>query len=107
MFRTKANISILHDSDAVLQIVKTRLLMHYEEWFLDLSEGLPWFTEILTHNPNFKIIESRVGETILTTSGVIRLETLAITFLSGTRNMGIDFSYTDEYGTTQTEQVNI
>jgi len=103
MYRNTAHIAILIDSDAVLQTVKSRLLLHYSEWFLDLSAGIPWFTELLTHNPDFSLIESRVAETIIDTDGVTDLINLAMTFRGSQRELYIDFSYMDIYGTTRTE----
>ena len=103
MYIAGHGIAILRDSDAVLQTVKTRLLLHYEEWFLDLSEGMPWFTEVMVHNPDFTLIESRVSQTILNTDGVVSLESISLAFSTTNRSLTIDFRYTDVYGNTITQ----
>jgi len=103
MYRAGSGIAVLYDSDAVLQTVKTRLLLHYEEWFLDLSEGLPWFTELLKHNPDFSLIESRISETIINTDGVESLENIQLAFTPTTRVLIVNFTYIDVYGITQSE----
>jgi len=102
MYRELSGIGLLRDGDAVLQTVKTRLLLHYNEWFLDRSAGLPWFTELMKHNPNFPLIESRVAETIIGTDGVVELVSIALSFKASTRKLFIDFSYIDVYGGKQT-----
>lgn len=109
MYRSGNRIGLLRDSDAILQTVKTRLLLHYEEWFLDLAAGLPWFTEMLTYDPDFGLIENRVAETVLQTDGVVNLLSISLSFLAESRDLGIDFSYTDVYGknTSESLQVNI
>ena len=109
MYLSGNGIGILRDSDAVLQTVKTRLLLHYEEWFLDLSEGMPWFTEVMVHNPDFTLIESRVSETVLNTDGVVSRESISLAFSTTNRSLTIDFRYIDVYGNTITESqlVNI
>jgi len=103
MYRKGSGIAILRDSDAVLQTVKTRLLLHYEEWFLDLSAGLPWFTDLMKHNPDFSLIESRISETITNTDGVASLKYIQLAFTDASRSLLVNFSYIDVYGITQTE----
>jgi hypothetical protein len=109
MYRKDSGIALLRDSDAVMQTVKTRLLTHFQEWFLDLSAGLPWFTEMCVHNPNFKLVENRVAESIINTDGVVNLISLNLAFNVGTRVLTIDFKYTDVYGSTlgETERIAI
>ncbi len=100
MSRDKSSFALVIDSDAVLQTVKTRLLLHYEEWFLSLSSGLPYFTRILVKNPNLVDIESLIVREIALTDGVERVTSISLSLSPGNRSLGVDFTYTDIYGFT-------
>jgi len=49
LYIVNGQIARVSKSDAILQTIKTRLLLIYQEWFLDLSKGLPWFTQMMGH----------------------------------------------------------
>ena len=98
MCRSISSIKLLRDSDAILQTVKTRLLLHYEEWFLDLNAGIPYFQLILVNNPNLVEIESIIGREIALTDGVDRVLNIALSFRPEDRSLAVDFSYIDVYG---------
>lgn len=36
----------------VAQAVQTRLLLYLAEWFLDTSDGTPWFQSVVGRHPN-------------------------------------------------------
>lgn len=66
------NNFLINSPAAVAQLVKTRLLLDEGEWFLDLTEGTAWETEVLgahTENTYDLAIRSR----ILETQGVIEI----------------------------------
>jgi hypothetical protein len=93
-------IARLHDSDAVLQTVRTRLLLVSQEWFLDLDSGLPWFTEIAGKSANLFRTRSYIAREILGTDGVVELKKLTLDFDKAKRKLSIEFEYVDEYGNT-------
>lgn len=90
----------LTDSDAVLQTVKTRLLLVQQEWFVNLDAGLPWFTELMGNNPNLFKIRTYIAKQIIGTDGVDKLKTLQLNFNKAERKLDIEFEYVDVYGTT-------
>jgi hypothetical protein len=47
------NVPFLYNSPAcVAQAVQTRMLLYLGEWFLDTSDGTPWFQNILGRQYN-------------------------------------------------------
>ena len=100
LFLTDGNISRCYESEAVRQNVKQRLLTVQEEWFLNLDQGLPWFTELHGRNVPLELVRARVVECIVNTDGVRELISVDVYNESG-RQLRIDFEYRDIYGNMQ------
>lgn len=77
---------------AVEQHVLQRLKMFAGEWFLNLSEGVPYFQNILVKNPNPDIVDGLLKNTILETPGVDELLTFNIDYNASNRTLSVDFS---------------
>ncbi len=58
--------------DAVAQAVKTRLALWTAEWFLDLTEGTPYSTQILGTGTR-PIYDQAIKDRILGTKGVVSI----------------------------------
>lgn len=80
------------NSDAVKQHVTQRLRMFTGEWFLNLSEGVPYFQNILVKNPNPDIVDSLLKDTILSTPGVDELLSFNLDYDAALRTLIVDFS---------------
>jgi hypothetical protein len=69
---------VLHDGDLALttedegtqQAVRFSLRFFQGEWFLDESEGIPYFTRILIKNPNLVEVREWFREAIATSPGI-------------------------------------
>lgn len=85
------------DSEAIAQMVKTRLWSFRGDWFLDLEHGIPWF-EQMEHIGNLARLEVPLTAYILETDGVQRIDEFNMTFESDTRRLLIEVTYTDIYG---------
>lgn len=59
--------------EEIRQHLMQRLRTFLNEWFLDLSIGLPYFEEVLIKQPNQAGIESIFIEEILQCPGIVRL----------------------------------
>jgi hypothetical protein len=57
----------------VAQRLWTRLNFGLGEWFLDTSEGTPWFDHILTKGPNDQVVRTVLNSVIRNTEGVSAL----------------------------------
>jgi hypothetical protein len=63
---------------AVMQDVFIRLRFFFGEWFLDPTQGLPYFRYVFVQNPDMRLITSIFRRTILGTVGVASLDSLVI-----------------------------
>lgn len=60
------------------------------EWFLDTTEGTPWFEYIFTKGPNDQLVRAVLASVIRTTEGVTALRRLSYT-VGRDRLMNISF----------------
>lgn len=60
-------------ADPVQQDVLQALSCFQEEWYLDLSLGVPWLQQILVKNPNQADIDALFRNTILSRRGAVQL----------------------------------
>ena len=65
------------DQAAIAQNIKTRLLSFKNDWFLDIDANIDWMN-LLGQRGTEKIIENEVARVILTTSGVVRINSLSL-----------------------------
>ncbi len=74
---------------AVAQHLFVRLRFFLGEWFLNPSEGIPYFTKIFIKNPSLSLITSIFRKVILETPGVKAVENLTIDLDRATRELRI------------------
>lgn len=103
LYIVNGQIARVSASDAILQLVKTRLLLVREEWFMDLGAGLPWFTQMMGRNISLYRTRSYVSKEIILAEGVSELKSLELVYNKELRKLDISFSYTDIYGNTVEE----
>lgn len=82
---TMSNILLTDDQSfapgrAVLQDLFIRLRFFYGEWFLDPTQGLPYFKYVFVNNPDLRLIESIFRRVILGTAGIASLDSFSLTF---------------------------
>lgn len=77
--------------DYIVQKIKVRLLLIRAEWYLDQTLGLPWFTDILTKNPNMAYVDALIKTQIATTPGVVGLISYSSELDAATRVMSVTF----------------
>jgi len=97
IFLKDHQISRCFRSEAVRQNVIQRILTIKEEWFLNLEQGLPWFTELHGMNVPLPLVRARLVESILSTPGVEALLSIRV-FVIRDRHLGVEFEYRDIYG---------
>jgi hypothetical protein len=94
----------LQGIDAVAQAISTRLKLFKEEWWEDLDDGLPLWTEMLGgRGTNYKIIEALITQRILDTKLnneklVIEMTSVESEFTETTRNFSYTGDATSVYG---------
>lgn len=86
-------------NNPVLQDVLQRLSMFLGEWFLDNTQGTPWFQQILVKNPDQANIDGIFKNIILGTPGVVQLSTYTFTPNTSERTLAVTFSILTASGT--------
>lgn len=84
--------------DYIVQALKIRLLLFSEEWYLDTSKGLPWFTDILIKNPRMEVVDALIKQKIVSTPGVVGLLSYSSTYTNATRSLAITFTVEADEG---------
>ena len=86
------DLVLTQGADAVKQHITQRLQMFTGEWFLNLSEGVPYYQNILIKNPNPDVVDGLLKDTILTTPGVDELLSFNLDYNAQLRKLTVDFS---------------
>ena len=99
-----SSLATVSDAEQVAQAVKTRLLFYREEWFLDLTAGVPYYQEVFRKPANLANVESLIKAEIVRTPGVSRLIEFSMNFNENTRRLLIAFTAFTEFGEINTSQ---
>lgn len=91
-------------AEAVGQAVKTRLQLRTNEWFLDLTDGTPYDTDILGTGTATRY-DQAIQERILGTTGVIGIDDYSSVRDSTTRALTVEATIRTIYGQTTISQV--
>ena len=59
------DLAVVGETDSIRQRITDRLLTFSEEWFLDLSFGVPYYDNILVKNPRLDVVNAILKEQIL------------------------------------------
>ena len=73
----------------VAQAVLTRLLLHQGEWFLDLTFGMPWESQVLGYNTK-SLYDAAIQNAILGVQGVRSLVSYSSELDIGTRKLTVN-----------------
>jgi hypothetical protein len=102
------SFKLVENGEQVAQNVKTRLQLYLGEWFLDITEGTPWFQQIFIRPTNLTNIESILKTRITNTPEVLRLNSFSMDYEGGSsRNLSVSFSAETIYGTLDVNEVII
>lgn len=71
-----------------------QLRMFFGEYFLDITDGLPWFQAVLGKNPQ-GVAEQAIKQAIITSPGVIALTSFSFNSDRDTRSITVDASVID------------
>lgn len=102
----KGKANYKRESRAIAQNVVTRLRSFTNDWFLDMSHGLPWF-DILGSRNNERRLLRAVERQVLQTEGVLRIDRLRIVRRDANRRVTIELNYTDVLNETFTDSLEL
>lgn len=91
---------LINSPEAVGQAVKTRLLLLKGEWFLDVTEGTPYATEILGRN-TAATRDAAIRRRILRTQGVTDIVSYSSALVG--RSFSVSATINTVYGQTTVE----
>ena len=92
----------LTDLDAIVQIIKSRLLLFTGEWWADKEAGLPLWQSILGMagaNGKKKVVDGFIQKRILETPHVTGIETISSTYNADTREYSFSATINTQFGT--------
>lgn len=96
----KGQTSIHRDTpEAVAQSIRTRLGLWKGEWFLDTTEGTPYFQSILGAN-TLSTRDDAIRNRITETPGVYSLDEYSSSFDPDSRKFTVTATVTTKYGST-------
>jgi hypothetical protein len=82
----------LASTNPVLQDILQRLSFFLGEWFLDNTQGVPYFQQILIKNPDQSKIDAIFQNIILGTPGVVQLSSYTFTPNTAKRVLTVAFA---------------
>lgn len=92
-------------TDSVIQFVTQRLKLYLGEWFMNTSDGLPWYQQILVANADKSVVDGLLRDCILGTPGVTTLLSYTSHQDLGKRTMTVSFSILTATGAHISAQV--
>jgi len=97
---------LINNPACVAQEVKTRLALIVGEWYLDLTAGCPWNTQILGYD-TVSTRDLAIKSVILSTPGVQALMSFSSNLNPATRAYTISAEILTIYGVTSLQSINI
>ena len=107
LFASNNRIAVVSDADEVLQHIKTRLWLFLGEWFLDVTDGVPWFQEVFVKPADLREIESIIKDRVLQTPGVDELIEFDMNYDNNTRRFSITLACATIFGATATDTIEV
>lgn len=92
------DLFLVTEIEAVAQHLRARLWFFFAEWFLDTTEGIRYFEDVLVKNPNLPRIETLFKKAILGTPEVNRLVEFGLTYSANARAISLSFKVDTIYG---------
>lgn len=92
--------TLVNSPETVAQAIQTRLRLSTGDWFLDYTEGTPYFPNILGHGTS-PTYDTAIKERILGTPGVLSLDEYQSSLNPNTRALSVSCLVTTIYGAIQ------
>lgn len=97
----------ISQTDEIAQTIRTRLRLFLGEYFRDITDGTPWFEQILGKGVNMSAREAALRNRIANTPGVIRLTAFSLDFPSvDARALTVTASVLTQYGIATVTESN-
>lgn len=98
---TTSGQQFLTGAEEIAQTVRTRLQLFLGEYFRDVTDGTPWFEQILGKGSSLEGKEAAIKNRITRTEGVIQLTKFETDFDIDTRKYTINAGILTSFGQTE------
>ena len=88
---SSGNIACATEPYAIAQDVATACRLFAGELWYDTTQGVPYFSEILGHQPPMALVQSRLVDAALTVSGVVSAQVLISSLANRTLTGQVQF----------------
>lgn len=86
---------LLVDVPAIVSDVEATILFMVGEWFVDLSQGIPWFQQVLGQkNPNLAAVQAALFRAIAARQGISQVQSVLVTPNAGARTAEVTWTAT-------------
>jgi hypothetical protein len=89
----------------VQQRLKQSLLFFLGEWFLDVTDGVPYYQDIFIKAPDIITVESIFKSTILETPDVLELISFELEYTNIDRGLSLEFEVKTTFGNLTISEV--
>ena len=86
------DLVLVDDTVQIQQNLVIRLKFILGEWYLDITQGVPYFEDFFIKNPNQIRIESVLKQEIINTPGVVELLAFDSSYEDTTRKYFVNFT---------------
>jgi len=86
------------ERQAIAQTIVTRLKLFLGEYFRDVTDGTPWFQQILGKPANLNAVEAILRNRIARSPGVVRLLSFDLQFDLNSRALSVQAQVLTVYG---------
>lgn len=102
-----SGVVFISAQDEIEQTIRTRLRLFLGEYFRNITDGTPWFEQILGKNVNVSAREAALRNRIANTPGVIRLIAFKTDYPDvNARILTVTASVLTQYGTITVAESN-
>ena len=95
-------VKITTGEEAIEQNLRVRLRFFLGEWFLDASQGIPYFRVIFIKSPIMLLVRSLFRQAILSTTGISTVDSLDLELDKAARELSVSFRATMNTGAVLT-----
>lgn len=91
-------VQFISERDEIAQTIRTRLRLFLGEYFRDITDGTPWFEQILGKGTSMDAREAALRNRIVNTPGVVRLTSFTTDFNLSSRKYTVTAGALTTYG---------
>lgn len=99
------DLEFVTDLDRVAQKLRIKLNHIFGEWFLNNSEGIKYFENVMVKNPNIPLVESLLKAAILETENVKEILEFSTDLDLSLRKLTVRFKVLTDFGSVSLTEV--